>query len=501
MNLASLLIAAALLLPLIGAVITFAVGRFPDVRETLTMVIALALAIVCGLLFAHVGAGERPELVIGEPLRGVILGFRLEPLGALFALMASVLWALNTLFSIGYMRSRREQNQTRFYACFALAMAGAMGVAMSANLFTLFIFYEVITLSTYPLVAHAGDAKARRAGRIYLGMLVGASVLLLLPAIIAVYAYAGGTDFVAGGLLRGRISPQTSSLLLTMLVFGVAKAAIFPVHGWLPTAMVAPAPVSALLHAVAVVKAGVFTLLKVSSYIFGADLMRITPASHWLVLLAAGTVVLASVISCFRTEIKARLAWSTIGQLAYITGAAMMGSAPAIIAGGLHMATHAFGKITLFMCAGTIYSATGKTQMSDLKSLGRDMPVLACAWTAAAMSIAGIPPLGGAVSKFLLLREATMQSEMALFWAMMFSSVISAAVLVAPGLVALMAPASAAPEAARATADARSANLARLSVAALAACAAGALALFFLASGVTDYLEMTQHTQGPDGSA
>ncbi len=225
------------------------------------------------------------------------------------------------------MRAKREANQTRFYMCFALAMTGVMGVAMAGNLFTLFIFYEVLTFSTYPLVAHKGDAAARRAGRIYLGILAGASVLLLLPAIIIVHGLTGSTDFVAGGLLAGKAGPAMAGLLLALIVFGAAKAALFPVHAWLPNAMVAPAPVSAMLHAVAVVKAGVFALLKASAYIFGADLMTATPVTQWLLWLAAATIVIASLVAMTKDEIKARLAWSTIGQLAYITSAALIGGA------------------------------------------------------------------------------------------------------------------------------------------------------------------------------
>ncbi|RYG22042.1 MAG: monovalent cation/H+ antiporter subunit D family protein, partial [Burkholderiales bacterium] len=212
-------------------------------------------------------------------MAGLDIAFRLEPLGALFALMASVLWGVNSLFSIGYMRGRREANQTRFYVCFALAMFAVMGIAMAANLFTLFIFYEVLTFVTYPLVTHAGDARARKAGRIYLATLVGASLVLFLPGIIGVQIFAGSTSFAQGGLLFGKVDMVAGNILLLLLVFGAAKAALMPLHGWLPAAMVAPAPVSALLHAVAVVKAGVFVILKTSAYIFGPDLISVLPAA------------------------------------------------------------------------------------------------------------------------------------------------------------------------------------------------------------------------------
>ena len=287
---------------------------------------------------------------------------------------------MNSLFSIGYMRGAREANQTRFYMCFALAMFAVMGIAMAANLFTLFIFYEALTLATYPLVTHKGNAAARRAGRIYLGTLVGASVVLFLPGIIGVASVAGSTTFTPGGLLPGKTSAVIENVLLLLLVFGAAKAALIPLHGWLPAAMVAPAPVSAMLHAVAVVKAGVFTVLKVSAYIFGPELITALPAATWIFWIAAATIVIASLVALTKDDLKARLAWSTVGQLAYITSAAMLPLASGLVAGGLHMVVHAVAKITLFMCAGAIYVATGAAKVyRDGRSWGGACRSCSCA--------------------------------------------------------------------------------------------------------------------------
>ncbi|MEP7209775.1 MAG: proton-conducting transporter membrane subunit [Alphaproteobacteria bacterium] len=476
------LILAALFLPLFTAGVIYAVGRAPDVRETITMMAAIVLAILCAAIFARTAQGNPPELTLAQPLPGLKIAFQLEPLGALFALMAATLWAINSLYAFGYMRAKREEHQTRFYMCFALAMVGVMGIAMAANLFTLFIFYEVLTFSTYPLVSHKGDEPARRAGRIYLGLLAGSSVLLLLPGIVGVWHFAGSTDFVTGGVLAGKVGPIEASVLLVLLVFGTAKAALMPVHAWLPNAMVAPAPVSTMLHAVAVVKAGVFTLLKVSTYIFGADLMAATPATQWLIWIAAATIVIASLVAMTKDELKARLAWSTIGQLAYITSAALIGGA-AIAAGGLHLLMHAFGKITLFMCAGTIYVATGISRVSEMRGLGRRMPLTFVAFLVGSLSVIGLPPLGGFWSKFLLMSTSFNAGHGETAWAMIASSLLSLLYLLPIVIVGLLPVKGTLPAAFTLPGGAP-----RMTLAPLAITAAACLLLFGLADPVLDFL-------------
>src|SRR5918994_5957319 len=225
-------------------------------------------------------------------LPGIALGFRVEPLGMLFALVASGLWIVNSVYSIGYMRGNDEQHQTRYYVCFALALAATMGIAFAANLLTLFLFYEMLTLVTWPLVTHHGDDEARAGGRTYLGFLLGTSIALLLPAIIATWALAGTLDFVAGGILGGlHLSAAALGGLLVLYMFGIGKAALMPFHRWLPAAMVAPTPVSALLHAVAVVKAGVFAVVKVAVFTFG---LGASGASFdWLIYVSGFTIFAA----------------------------------------------------------------------------------------------------------------------------------------------------------------------------------------------------------------
>ncbi|MEO1476670.1 MAG: proton-conducting transporter membrane subunit, partial [Pseudomonadota bacterium] len=256
------LLLAVLVIPLLTALAIFLLDAVPDLREAATLIGSSALFVAVILLVSTMEGGAGPSHYLATAAPGLDFTFTLEPLGALFALVASGLWIVNSLYSIGYMRGNRERNQTRFYICFAIALFGAMGVALAGNLFTLFIFYEILTISTYPLVAHKGDANAQRGARIYLMTLLGTSIGMLLVAIVGTSSVAGSLDFVPGGLLAGKVDPAVGSLLLLLFAFGIGKAALMPFHFWLPNAMVAPTPVSALLHAVAVVKAGVFAMLK-----------------------------------------------------------------------------------------------------------------------------------------------------------------------------------------------------------------------------------------------
>ena len=484
MNTGELLILLALGLPLFAAAVIYAVGRMPDVRETLTLVSCIALAVVAISIFVRVGQGQPSELMVTQPVPGLSIAFRAEPLGALFAVMASVLWGVNSLYSIGYMRGRREPNQTRFYMCFAIAMFGVMGIALAANLFTLFVFYEVLTFATYPLVTHAGTPAARRGGRIYLITLVGASVLLLLPGIVGVQAVAGSTSFVAGGLLAGRVDAVVGSVLLLLLVFGAAKAALMPLHGWLPAAMVAPAPVSALLHAVAVVKAGVFTVLKVSAYIFGPDLISFLPAATWILWVGAATIVIASLVAMTKDDLKARLAWSTVGQLAYITSAAMLPMASGLVAGGLHMVFHAVAKITLFMCAGAIYVATGASRVSEMGGLGRRMPWVFTAFLVASLGIIGLPPMAAMWSKLLMMTAAFETGHWVFAAALVASSLLGLVYLLPIAFRALFSPLG--EPAAREFV--RPGGTPGTAVFAVCAGAAGCVVLFFAADALANYL-------------
>jgi multicomponent Na+:H+ antiporter subunit D len=400
-------IQAAIFWPLAGALAIALAGRVSaNLRETVTMITAAGLIYIVWGLIPEIYGGGRPAVALAEIVPGIEIAFRVEPLGMLFAALASGLWIINSLYSIGYMRGNKEQNQTRFYTCFAIALGATMGIAFAANLVTLFLFYEILTLSTYPLVAHKGDEKTVRSARVYLGVLLTTSIGLLLPAIIWTYMSAGTGDFTPGGILEGKVAGPAVGLLLGLFVFGIGKAAVMPVHRWLPAAMVAPTPVSALLHAVAVVKAGVFTVTKVIVYVFGVDYLFSTPSSGWLLYAAAFTIVAASLVALRQTNIKRMLAYSTVAQLSYVVMAAAILKPLAEIGAAVHMVAHAFGKITLFFAAGAIYVASKKTEVSQLRGIGYRMPWTMAAFTIGALSMIGVPPTGGFVSKWFILAGA-----------------------------------------------------------------------------------------------
>jgi multicomponent Na+:H+ antiporter subunit D len=398
----------SLAVPLGAAVLIALCGRVPRLRDALVVLCASALFIVVLALVLPVLTGVRPALHVVDVFPGVSLAFQVEPFGLLFALIASGLWVVSGLYSIGYLRANREAHQTRFHACFALALASTVGVAFAGNLFTLFVFYEALTLVTYPLVTHHGDDESRRAGRTYLGVLLLTSTVLLLPAVVVTWLVAGTLDFVPGGILDGRISTAGGTLLLAMFVFGIGKAALMPFHRWLPAAMVAPAPVSALLHAVAVVKAGVFAVVKILVFTFGLDAS--VASFGWLPWAAGFTILAASVVALRADNLKRRLAYSTISQLSYVVLAAAILAPLSVIGAALHVAAHAFGKITLFFAAGSMYTAAHKTKVSELDGLARRMPWTFAAFAVGALSMIGLPPTAGLVSKWYIVGGA-MQAE------------------------------------------------------------------------------------------
>lgn len=418
----------ALIIPLVGALGILLAGRVhKNLREAVTLITAVSLAITVWSLLPVIQAGGRPELLLAQVVPGLEIAFKLEPLGMMFAALASTLWIINSIYSIGYMRGNKEKNQTRFYFFFAIALTAALGIAFSANLFTLFLFYEILTLSTYPLVSHKGDEKTIRSARVYLGVLLTTSIGLLLPAIIWTYAVAGTGTFTHGGILEGKIAGSLVGLLLSLYVFGVGKAAVMPVHRWLPSAMVAPTPVSALLHAVAVVKAGVFTITKVIVYVFGIDFLFAEPSSSWLVYAAAFTIISASVVALRQQNLKRLLAYSTIAQLSYVVMAAAILKPLAEIGAAIHMVAHAFGKITLFFAAGAIYVASKKTEIHQLKGIGRRMPWTMTAFTIGALSMIGVPPTAGFVSKWYILAGAFEADNYVVLATIIGSTVLNAA--------------------------------------------------------------------------
>lgn len=405
-----------------------------DLREGVTLLAGLLKFMLVLSLVPRVLGGEVLYFRLAEVVPGIPIAFRVDGLGVLFAIVASLLWIITSLYSIGYMRALKEHGQTRYYSFFALALSSTLGVAFSANLLTLYLFYELLSMSTWPLVTHHQDKEARTGGRKYLTYLVGASIGLLLPASTYVYLQMGGQDIVFDGMnpVSAYISSETLLVLLLMMTFGFAKAGLMPLHSWLPGAMVAPTPVSALLHAVAVVKVGVFCIIRVFTGVFSPEHIAALNIGQVISWIAAFTVIVSSLIALSQDNFKRRLAFSTIGQLSYIILGVSLVSAVGMAGSMLHIAMHAFAKITLFMVCGAVFVATGKKYISQLNGLGRRMPITFVAFFIGALSVIGIPPTGGFVSKMYLLSGTLQAGQTALMVVFLVSSFLNAIYLMEP---------------------------------------------------------------------
>lgn len=425
----SQLITLSILVPFVGALIVIATGKYPNLREAVTLTTATILFTIVLAITDYTFKGVELRLDVIEIFPNLGLNFAVEPLGVLFALVASFLWIVTTIYAIGYMRGHHEVNQTRFFCCFALAISSVMAICFSGNLLTLFIFYEVLTLSTYPLVTHAGTDAAKQGGRIYLGILLSTSIVFLLFAIVGTYSVAGTLEFHPGGIFDDSHSKVILSVLLVLFCYGIGKAAIMPFHRWLPAAMVAPTPVSALLHAVAVVKAGVFSILKIMIYIFGLDQLKELATTDVMLYIGAATILLSSCIAMTKDNLKARLAYSTVSQLSYIVVGALLATSIASAGAAMHIATHAVGKITLFFCAGAILVASHKKNISEMEGLGRQMPLTMAAFAIGAISIIGLPPMAGTWSKWYLTIGALEADKLIIVAVLMISSLLNIAYL------------------------------------------------------------------------
>jgi multicomponent Na+:H+ antiporter subunit D len=402
-------------------------GKSPNAREAWTFIAgAIKLAIVASMVPAVLD-GVQFTYTMFEVLPGVPLAFKVDAFGLMFALVSSSLWILTSIYSIGYMRAEHEHSQTRYFAFFALALSSTIGVAFSANLLTMYMFYEILSLSTYPLVTHHQDPEARASGRKYLLYIMGTSIGLALPAMLVAYFQAGTLDFGPGGFLAGHVTPTMATTLLVMFLFGFAKVGIMPFHSWLPAAMVAPTPVSALLHAVAVVKVGAFSVLRVITGVFGVDLLAQMNLSWFICTAASVTIITASLIALSQDGLKRRLAFSTIGQLSYIVLGLGLLAPKALIGGSVHIAMHAFGKITLFMCAGAIFVGAGKKNISEMVGIGKRMPVTMAAFLIGSLSVIGIPPTGGFFSKWYLLQGTIEAGQWPFMVVLLVSSLLNAA--------------------------------------------------------------------------
>jgi multicomponent Na+:H+ antiporter subunit D len=421
---------AAVAAPLVGALLVMLVGRRPNLREACSFVASAFTFGTVASLAPAVLAGKRFALHLFTLLPGVSLTLRADSFSMVFALVASFLWIVTVLYSMGYMRGLGEHAQTRFSACFALALFGAVGCAFADNLFTLYLFYEIVSVTTYPLVAHHQDREGYEGGRKYLVYLTGTAKGLVLPAVILTYVMCGTLDFsdnIRTGIFPGDASRLMITITYCCLILGFAKNAVMPFHNWLPGAMVAPTPVSALLHAVAVVKVGVFSTTRVMLYLFGVDTMAALNLGMPTAWFVSFTILAASLVALSKDDLKARLAYSTVSQLSYIIlGVALL--TPAGIEGGIvHIVNHALAKITLFFCAGAIFVASRKKNISEMKGLGRTMPLTFAAFGVASLSMIGIPPVAGFITKWYLLVGAMDARQMGIVAVLVVSTILNAA--------------------------------------------------------------------------
>ncbi len=423
-----------LLTVLVSVAAAFLIILTGQKRQNLREFWSIAAGVVKFLLVASmvpaVLDGKTIEYTLFHLMPGIDIKFRADALGVLFALGASFLWIVTTFYSIGYMRSLNEHAQTRYFACFAISLSATMGVAFSANLFTMFLFYEALTLITYPLVAHKENAEARAGARKYAIYLLGAAKAFLVAAIVLTYNLTGTLEFSKGGIFPDAVKaahPILLGVLFLMYLYGFAKCAVMPLHGWLPAAMVAPTPVSALLHAVAVVKTGVFTVLRVVFFVFGIDLLKGIGINNAVIFLASFTLITASVIALSRDNLKARLAYSTVSQLSYIILGAALLTTSGMIGGIIHITNHAFAKITLFFCAGSIYVSAHKTEISQLSGIGKKMPWTMTAFAIGALGMIGVPSVGGFITKWYLLLGALERESFAVLFVLLTSTLLNAA--------------------------------------------------------------------------
>lgn len=418
----------AVLVSLVAVPLILLSDRRPNLREGWTLIAAVMKFLLVLSLLPAVSAGDVVEQSLLAIAPGVELAFRVDSLGLYFALIASGLWILTSIYSIGYMRGNDEQKQTRYFASFAVSLSATIGIAFAGNLLTFILFYELLTLATYPLVVHKESREAIRAGRQYLAFALSAG-LLLVAASAWLYIATGTLDFRPGGIFEGgEAGAGTVRVIFLMFMAGVGvKSGIMPLHSWLPAAMVAPTPVSALLHAVAVVKSGVFGVVRVAGYVFGPEVMAEHGLNIILALFAGATIILGSIIALKQTNLKKRLAYSTVAHLSYIALGASLLTQEGFTGGILHISAHATMKITLFFCAGAIYVHTHKQNIAELDGIGKAMPWTMTAFLIGSMGLAGLPPINGFLSKWFLLWGSLEGGMILAFAIFLISGVLNAA--------------------------------------------------------------------------
>ncbi|MXR53076.1 monovalent cation/H+ antiporter subunit D family protein [Halovenus sp. WSH3] len=414
----------AVLASALAIALIIASHRRPNIREAWSVVAAVTKFAIIASMLPGVLDGTEYRWSMGDLVGGIEFALRADALGMIFATLASLLWIFTAFYATGYMRGLDEHAQTRFFAAFAASLSTAVGVAFAENLVTIFVFYELLSVATYPLVAHDEDPEARAAGRKYVAYTFFGGGVLVLAGTALVFVLTGSTTFGQTGAALANADPALAKAAFALLAtgFGV-KAGLMPLHSWLPDAMVAPTPVSGLLHAVAVVKSGVFGIARLVLEVYGPERIAQFGLGLPLAVVAAFTLTAASVIALRQDRLKRRLAYSTVSQLSYIVlGLALVGPALSdsqalkyVIWGGLlHIPAHAFMKLTLFFCAGFIHVETHTDYISEMDGIGKRMPLTMVAFAVASAGMAGIPLVAGFVSKWFLL-IGSVQADQAIF--------------------------------------------------------------------------------------
>lgn len=416
----------AVAVSLVGAALIVATRKNPNVREGCSLVTAVLKFFIVLSMVPAILDGKTLHYTVLTFFPGISIDLRADALGLVFALGASFLWILTTLYSIGYMRSLKEHNQTRYYICFAITLTATLGLAFSANLITLFLFYDLITFITYPLVTHSGTKEAYAAGNKYLFYLLATAKALFVPAMFIAYEFSGTFDFRAGGIFPPGANQTVLTVAYFLFIAGLGKVAIMPLHPWLPAAMIAPTPVSALLHAVAVVNAGAFCALRIIFHVYGVELMKAWNLGIMTAFVVSFTIIAASIVALTRDNLKARLAYSTVSNLSYMVLGGALLTTSGMAGGIMHLVNHAVAKITLFFCAGSIYVASRKTNVSQLSGIGRKMPWTMTAFALATLSMAGVPPAAGFLTKWYLMTGSLEANEITFVYVMLASSLLNA---------------------------------------------------------------------------
>ena len=416
----------AVAVSLLGAAFIVATRKNPNIREGCSLVTAVLKFIIVLTMIPAVLAGQTLHYTVFTFFPGISIDLRADALGMVFALGSSFLWIVTTIYSIGYMRALKEHAQTRYYVCFAITLFATIGLAFSANLITLFLFYEVITFITYPLVTHYETKEAYAAGNKYLFYLLATSKAFFVPAMFIVYEFSQTFDLRPGGILPPGSNQFALTVAFCLFLAGLGKVAIMPLHPWLPAAMIAPTPVSALLHAVAVVNAGAFCVLRVIFHVYGIELMKTWNLGVITSVLVSFTIIAASIYALTSDNLKMRLAYSTVSNLSYmVLGGALL--SPSGMAGGImHMVNHAVAKITLFFCAGSIQVASGKTNISQMAGIGRKMPWTMASFALATLSMVGLPPVAGFMTKWHLMAGSIEGNQLPILGVLAVSALLNA---------------------------------------------------------------------------